>query len=144
VVRSEDGPVLVDTRTKTAERHTVTLDPDTVELWEQLRADYEDFGPYVCNFGDTPPNPDRVGWWWHRARELSGIDKRWRLHDVRHFSATMAIGSGFDVRTVAHRLGHAEPAMTLRVYAHAEQAADVAVAESLGRALAGRKDRSGS
>lgn len=143
VVRTEDGPVLIDSRTKTAERHTVSLDRDTVELWERLRAEYEDFGPYVCNIGDTPPNPDRVGWWWHRAREASGIDKRWRLHDVRHFSATMAIGSGFDVRTVAHRLGHADPSMTLRVYAHAVQAADEAVAESLGRALAGRPERSG-
>ena len=127
VVRTEDGPVLIDSRTKTAERHTVSLDRDTVELRERLRAEYEDFGPYVCNIGDTLPNPDRVGWWWHRAREASGIDKRWRLHDVRHFSATMAIGSGFDVRTVAHRLGHADPSMTLRVYAHAVQAAVGAV-----------------
>ena len=57
---------------------------------------------------------------------------QWRLHDLRHWSATVAIGQGHDVRTVAGRLGHANPAMTLRVYAHAFAAADQAVAAGLG------------
>ena len=50
-----------------------------------------------------------------------------------HWSATEAIASGQDVRTVANGLGHADPAMTLRVYAHAFGAADEALAEILGR-----------
>lgn len=41
------------------------------------------------------------------------------------------------MRTVAHRLGHADPAMTLPVYAHALASADQAVADSLGRVLQG-------
>src|SRR5581483_4149648 len=91
--RSIDGnrPELEDTRTKTAERHRVTLDRETVRLWGELRAEREEFGPYVFNLGDAPPNPDRIGWWWSQARRLSGIDPKWRLHDLRHFSATMAI-----------------------------------------------------
>ena len=40
---------------------------------------------------------------------------KWRLHDLRHWSATVSIGQGHDVRTVAGRLGHSNPAMTLRV-----------------------------
>ena len=137
VIRNGDVTTLVDAPTKTAERHTVTLDKETVRLWRTLQGTYEEFGHYVFNLGEDPPHPDRIGWWWHRARELSGIDKKWRLHDMRHFSATVAIGGGHDVRTVAHRLGHADPAMTLRVYAHAVQAADEAVAESLRKALDG-------
>ena len=62
---------------------------------------------------------------------------KWRLHDLRHWSATVAIGQGHDVRTVAGRLGHANPAMTLRVYAHAFAAADQAVAKGLGELLDG-------
>jgi len=31
---------------------------------------------------------------------MSGIDPKWRLHDLRHWSATVAIGQGHDVRTV--------------------------------------------
>jgi integrase len=136
-LRADGVTTLIDSPTKTGERHTVTLDRNTVRLWGELRPEYEEFGPYVCGLGETPPNPDRIGWWWSRARALSGIAKNWRLHDMRHFSATTAIGDGFDARTVAHRLGHANPAMTLRVYAHAVKAADRAVAESIGRTLAG-------
>jgi len=91
----------------------------------------------VFNLGDSPPSPDRIGWWRYRARAAFPIDERWRLHDLRHFSATVATGGGHNVRTVAHRLGHADPAMTLFVYAHGQQAADEAVAESLGEALDG-------
>jgi integrase len=132
-----EAPRLVDTRTKTAERHTVTLDAETVRLWDELRSELEPYGPYVFNIGKRPASPDRIGWWWRRAREASGIDKHWRLHDLRHFSATMAIAAGHDVRTVAHRLGHSDPAMTLRVYAHAVEAADQGIAELLGNVLGG-------
>jgi integrase len=45
------------------------------------------------------------------------------------------IAGGHDVRSVAGRLGHANPAMTLRVYAHAVQGGDERIAEDLGRLL---------
>src|SRR6478735_11392654 len=61
----------------------------------------------------------------------------WRLHDLRHWSATEAIGRGHDIRTVAGRLGHANPAMTLRTYAHALDGADAGVAATLAVALDG-------
>ena len=66
---------------------------------------------------------------------MSGIDKKWRLHELRHWSATVSIGQGHDVRTVAGGLGHSNPAMTLRVYAHAFTAADQALAVGLGDML---------
>ena len=91
----------------------------------------------MFGLGPELVSPDRIGWWWKRARSIAGIDPKWRLHDLRHWSATVAIGQGHDVRTVAGRLGHANPAMTLRVYAHAFAAADQAVAVSLGELLKG-------
>jgi integrase len=50
------------------------------------------------------------------------------LHDLRHVHATTLLFSGVPVHVVAARLGHADPAITLRVYAHVlrEQAAGVA------------------
>ena len=33
-----------------------------------------------------------------------------RLHDLRHYVATRLLASGIDVRTVAGRLGHRNPA----------------------------------
>jgi integrase len=41
-----------------------------------------------------------------------------RLHDLRHVHATMLLVAGVPVHVVAERLGHADPAITLRVYAH--------------------------
>ncbi|NNM47861.1 site-specific integrase [Knoellia sp. DB2414S] len=53
-----------------------------------------------------------------------------RLHDLRHLHATLLLKVGVPVHVVANRLGHADPAITLRVYAHvlddqASQAASV-------------------
>jgi integrase len=128
-------PTLTDSTTKTANKRTVTIDDETVRLVEELRGVREQFGPWMFSYTEIPANPDRIGGWWRRARRLAGIDERWRLHDLRHWSATMAIGSGHDVRTVANRLGHANAAMTLRFYAHALDAADEAVANTIGDAL---------
>ena len=41
-----------------------------------------------------------------------------RLHDLRHVSATLALLAGVPVHVVSARLGHADPAITLRVYSH--------------------------
>jgi integrase len=123
-----------DAATKTANTRTVTLDADTVAAIEALRHEREPYGPWMFGLGPELVSPDRIGWWWKRTRRLAGVDEKWRLHDLRHWSATVAIGQGHDVRTVAGRLGHANPAMTLRVYAHAF-AADQAVAAALGDLL---------
>ena len=74
-------------------------------------------GPWLFALDVDPPNPDRIGYWWREARRRSGIATKWRLHDLRHWSATFAIGGGHDVRTVAGRLGHANAAITLKTYA---------------------------
>ena len=41
-----------------------------------------------------------------------------RLHDLRHTHATTLLLAGVPVHVVAARLGHADPSITLRVYAH--------------------------
>jgi integrase len=133
--RGGGQPALRDAATKTANVRSITLDSDTITAIEDLRVGRELYGPWMFGLGPEVVSPDRIGWWWKRARTIAGIDEAWRLHDLRHWSATVAIGQGHDVRTVAGRLGHANPAMTLRVYAHAFAAADQAVATGLGDLL---------
>src|SRR5262245_59180110 len=41
-----------------------------------------------------------------------------RWHDLRHTAASILIGEGLNVVYVSRQLGHADPAITLRVYAH--------------------------
>ena len=108
-----------------------------VEEWarladEELRPDAFIFSPYVD--GSLPFRPDNVTNFFTRVRdELKLPDVR--LHDLRHFTATQLIGAGVDVRTVAGRLGHTDPSMTLRVYSHALEERDRAAAAVMGRVL---------
>jgi integrase len=54
----------------------------------------------------------------------------YRLHDLRHYTATELFRAGHSPRTVADRLGHADPALTLRVYtANTEDQARAAAVE---------------
>jgi integrase len=54
-----------------------------------------------------------------KASELPAKE-RWpyRFHDLRHYTATELFREGHHARTVADRLGHADPALTLRIYTH--------------------------
>jgi len=121
--------------TKTGNRRAVSLSAPTQAVVETMAKQWAHLTTWMFSPDEPPPSPDRIGWWWRRARKLADIDSKWRLHDLRHWSATHAIASGADVRKVANRLGHSDPSMTLRVYSHAVKAADAALADSLGEAL---------
>lgn len=54
----------------------------------------------------------------YRTVKRAGL-KRIRLYDLRHTSATLLLQAGVNVKVIADRLGHEDPAITLRVYAHA-------------------------
>ncbi|MGN6175423.1 MAG: tyrosine-type recombinase/integrase [Streptosporangiaceae bacterium] len=58
-----------------------------------------------------------------------------RLHDLRHLHATTLLLSGVPVHVVAARLGHADPAITLRVYAHVIRTAEAAAADIFAQAV---------
>jgi integrase len=47
-----------------------------------------------------------------------------------------SIGAGVDVRTVAGRLGHSDPSVTLRVYSHVIEERERAAAAIMGQVLA--------
>lgn len=58
-----------------------------------------------------------------------------RLHDLRHVHATLLLLAGVPVRVVAARLGHADPAITLRVYAPVIRSAETAAADIFARTV---------
>jgi integrase len=57
----------------------------------------------------------------------------YHVHQLRHFAATQMVGAGHDPVTVAARLGHADPSVTLRVYAKALEDRDRAAGDTLGQ-----------
>lgn len=104
-----------------AELAAVDLDPDPFYLARDLA-------------GAEPWYPDTATSRWRQIAQAAGLDGV-RLHDLRHAHATELIAAGVDVATVAARLGHASPAVTLRIYAHPVTAADRAASEIAGRLL---------
>ena len=59
-----------------------------------------------------------------------------RLHDLRHVHATTLLLAGTQVHVVAARLGHADPSITLRVYAHVISDQLTEAADIFARAIA--------
>jgi integrase len=57
-------------------------------------------------------------------------------HGLRHSAATHMIALGINPKTTQARLGHADPRLTLALYAHADRSADEEAAEALDRAIA--------
>jgi integrase len=58
--------------------------------------------------------------------------RRIRLHDLRHTAASLMIATGADIATVSRQLGHANVAITLKIYTHAfEKRADSGLGEKL-------------
>jgi len=81
--------------------------------------------------GAEPCSPNDVTKEFIRLRKQLGLDGV-RLHDLRHFAATRMLAAGVPVRTVSGRLGHANAATTLGVYAHFLEVSDRDAAAILG------------
>jgi integrase len=98
---------------------------------------YDDQGfVFTRELGD-PLNPDTVSATWQRITQQGGVQGM-RLHDLRHFHATMLLRTGIHPKVVQERLGHSEIGITLNIYSHVvpglqEQAAR-AFAEAMDKA----------
>jgi integrase len=99
------------------------------ELAQHGDAKWRDCGLVFPTAHGVPwrPSSFSVGW----GRLQSGV----RFHDLRHTHATQLLRAGVDVATVSKRLGHANPAITLRVYSHVLEGSDEAAAQRLEQAL---------
>jgi len=58
------------------------------------------------------------------------------FHALRHTHASQLIAAGIDVVMIANRLGHSNPNITLKVYAHLFEKRDTKAAEAINAALA--------
>lgn len=84
-----------------------------------------------------PIRPSTVSRLWRQTADRCGLAGV-RFHDLRHAHATILLRSGVAPHVVSRRLGHADVALTLRVYSHVlpgqEREAANAFAASLEKA----------
>jgi len=125
----------------------VALDDATVAAlgsWRRRQAEerlaagpaWSDHGLVFVDELGVPPHPETMTRWWNEAVARAG-SRRIRLHDARHTAATLALRAGVPLKVVTQRLGHADVAVTMRVYQHVTAQDDRAAADALGRALGG-------
>lgn len=66
-----------------------------------------------------PMTPSTVNKLWKECREsVEGLPEGFRIHDLRHYFASMLIDDGIDIKTLQARLRHASATTTLNVYGH--------------------------
>jgi integrase len=148
IKREEFGRVLRAGPTKTHQERKVALDPVMLAVIDTHRHRAEgwaaDAGVTIAAdgymltedpTGETPMAPDTLTHRFSRLAARTGVGSI-RFHDIRHSVATTLLGAGYDLAVVAGRLGHRDPTVTLRVYAHALQQRDRQAAITLGALLA--------
>lgn len=112
------------TTPKNGKSRVVDVGPDVLALLRQLRG--EQAASCVSKWiftqdGSTEPmHPQSPTRYFKKFGERYGVDD-FHPHKLRHTSASLAITNGADVVSVSERLGHSDTAVTLRMYAHANE-----------------------
>jgi len=133
-------------KTKAGHR-IISIDAGTASVlsaWRKRQAEerllvgagWRDHGLVFVDPVGEPPHPETVTRWWREAVAKAEVPPI-RLHDARHTAATIMLRSGVPVKVVTQRLGHADVAVTMRVYQHVTAQDDATAADVLGRALGG-------
>ena len=81
-----------------------------------------------------------------RILEAAGLPKL-APHALRHGHATMLLSEGVPMRVIAEQLGHSNPSLTAKVYAHVvpeSQAAAVRRLDAIGSRIGSRDGSSGT
>lgn len=112
------------TTPKNGKARTVDIGPDVLELLRQLRK--EQAGKAISRYVFTQDNSPDVMHPQSPTRYFKKFGQRYGIedfhpHKLRHTSASLAITNGADVVSVSERLGHSDTAVTLRMYAHANE-----------------------
>lgn len=112
------------TSPKNGKVRVVDVGEDVLSLLRQLRTGQTEscISQWVFTQDGTaepifPQSPTR---YFKKFGERYGI-KDFHPHKLRHTSASVAITNGADVVSVSERLGHSDTAVTLRMYAHANE-----------------------
>ena len=147
-IQQVDG-TLREKDTKTRQSRRLALDEATVALLRQHRLRQReqalalgvrlaDDALLFANADGRPWRPDVCTNRFGRLRAKLDLDHV-RLHDLRHFVASVLIDGGIAISTMSTRLGHSQMSTTLNLYTHAIPASDHKAADYLGDILSQRR-----
>lgn len=120
--------------TKTnAGKRTLTLDNELLQILKNWKKDQAKNGVrnFVLSYDGCPLSKSTLSVWLKRYAKLAGVP-RIDGRGLRHSNASYLIAElGADVLTVAHRLGHKSPMVTLKYYAHFFPDNDIEIASKM-------------
>jgi integrase len=67
------------------------------------------------------------------ALRAAGLPESFRTYDLRHSHASVMIDLGVNLLALAQRMGHSDPAMTLRLYGHLFEGAQAELSEKIDK-----------
>ncbi len=147
---SGKGTFESDTKTSSSQRTmkvpqsviTILSEYKTHQAMEILKlGDYRKNTGFIFTKADgTPIHPDTLTAWFSKFVERNNLPKV-TLHSLRHTNATLLIANGTPLTTVSKRLGHASPATTAKIYAHAIRTADEIAAQEIENILTAKKKK---
>lgn len=79
---------------------------------------WQDFGLVFTTRKGTPIEPRRVDTEFKRILKKAQLPETIRLHDSRHFAASLLLAQGVHPRTVMEILGHSDISVTMNTYSH--------------------------
>ncbi len=120
-------------------RRTIAIGPATAAaLKAHRRAQVANIGTDLvftsASGGPVHPRADYNDW--HALLDDLGI-RRYRVHDLRHGTATSLLEAGLQPRVVQEVMGHASVAFTMAAYAHVRPVLHAAAAEAMDRVVRG-------
>jgi integrase len=98
-----------------AGRRTVEMLPPVRDALLSLQA--KSTSEYVFVTTNGKPYNRTIDYAWHKALRVAGLAPR-KLYSLRHSYGSICLSNGVDALTVSHMMGHADPRITLSIYAH--------------------------
>jgi integrase len=78
------------------------------------------------------------------ALREAGLPETFRTYDLRHSHASVMIDLGVNLLALAQRMGHSDPAMTLRLYGHLFEGTQVQLSEKIDELRAATEPKDGT
>ncbi len=133
VVTTSNGMLIQESAKTKTSRRTILLNDSVcymlkrLKLWQKVK-DIR-FGTHYSTSTWVLPNPhgnprSPSSFSGHDFKQLlteAGIDRNFRIHDMRHTHATWLYKKGAKTKVVSERLGHSSTRVTLDMYGHLDQ-----------------------
>lgn len=140
VVDTKQGPKRQDRTKGKKSRNIAILERNVKPLrdhigWQVGYLEPVSYKTPIITTDGTYTSPNAISKAFVRMRDELGLDPCYHLHTLRHTHATWLLQSGYDMRTIQERLGHARVDTTLALYGHVMPGRDEQAAEGFGHVI---------